>query len=681
MTKLFPFFFLVLSSIISLGQNSTNGEILIDTIFVKAFEQNRSKIEVASPIQTIDTKTIKRFDNLSLTPILNQFPGIRMEERSPGSYRLSIRGSSLRSPFGVRNVKVYWNEIPLTDGNGITYFNFLDINTIQSLEILKGPSGSMYGAGIGGVVLLKANEAKVQNEQRNSLNANFLVGGFGTLNTSINLQNASEKVNSTLSFAKSKFGGYRDHSKMDREVLNWRSSFFLNDKFTLSINTLYANLAYQTPLGLTEALRDENPRQARPGNRFVPGAVEQNASIDQKILLIGLSQEFRPNKNWKTTFSLFGNRTGLENPFITNYEIRKERSFGLRLLNSYDHQIAGIKTRLNFGLEAQSTVSTFDVYDNEKGQTGANQSLEEVTASQGTAFIQYDFTLPFDFFLTAGLSANSQKYQYIDLNESNENPIISNFETPIIPRLSLLKKIKNTSIYFSLAKGFSPPTVSEYVTTANNNSSILQAESAINYEFGLKNQSLNGRIYTELSIYSQKLSNAIVREFDANEIQLFVNKGGIKQNGLEVYGSWKASKTLELYASLNLTDYQFTDYKDLENDFSGNKIPSIASHTFTAGLDITLPIGFFLNSNLSQVGDVPLNSANTVFAVSYWLIDARTGWSKEWKSINAKVFLGGNNLGNASYGSGNDVNAFGNRFFNPSPTRHFYSGCAVNYSF
>ncbi|MEJ0103149.1 MAG: hypothetical protein WDO19_11585 [Bacteroidota bacterium] len=44
---------------------------------------------------------------------MNNTPGVRMEERSPGSYRLNLRGSTLRSPFGVRNVKVYlgWNSI------------------------------------------------------------------------------------------------------------------------------------------------------------------------------------------------------------------------------------------------------------------------------------------------------------------------------------------------------------------------------------------------------------------------------------------------------------------------------------------------------------------------------------------------------------------------------------------
>ena len=72
-----------------------------------------------------------------------------MEERSPASYRMNIRGSTLRSPFGVRNVKVYLDDIPFTDAGGNTYLNQLSYYNFNSIEVLKGPGGSLYGAGTG----------------------------------------------------------------------------------------------------------------------------------------------------------------------------------------------------------------------------------------------------------------------------------------------------------------------------------------------------------------------------------------------------------------------------------------------------------------------------------------------------------------------------------------------------
>ena len=67
-------------------------------------------------------------------------------ERSPGSYRLSVRGSLLRSPWGVRNVKVYMDEFPLTDAGGNTYLNLIDTRSINRIEVLKGPHGGLFGA-------------------------------------------------------------------------------------------------------------------------------------------------------------------------------------------------------------------------------------------------------------------------------------------------------------------------------------------------------------------------------------------------------------------------------------------------------------------------------------------------------------------------------------------------------
>ena len=95
----------------------------LDEIVVRAYEQNRRLKEVAAPVSIINQRQFQRFGNISIIPAVNAAPGVRMEERSPGSYRLNIRGSSLRSPFGVRNVKIYLNDIPFTDPGGNTYLN------------------------------------------------------------------------------------------------------------------------------------------------------------------------------------------------------------------------------------------------------------------------------------------------------------------------------------------------------------------------------------------------------------------------------------------------------------------------------------------------------------------------------------------------------------------------------
>src|SRR2546430_10823476 len=94
---------------------------VLDEVIVNAYSANRALKVTPVSLGLVTEKELNRFSNTSLLPAMNTIPGVRMEERSPGSYRFSIRGSTIRSPFGVRDVKFYWNGMPLTDGGGNTY--------------------------------------------------------------------------------------------------------------------------------------------------------------------------------------------------------------------------------------------------------------------------------------------------------------------------------------------------------------------------------------------------------------------------------------------------------------------------------------------------------------------------------------------------------------------------------
>src|SRR4051794_4374902 len=96
-------------------ETDTIKEKTLQEVVVRAYEQNRKLKEIPAAVNYVGQTNLERFNPVSLVQAINSTPGLRMEERSPGSYRMNIRGSSLRSPFGVRNVKIYFNDIPITD--------------------------------------------------------------------------------------------------------------------------------------------------------------------------------------------------------------------------------------------------------------------------------------------------------------------------------------------------------------------------------------------------------------------------------------------------------------------------------------------------------------------------------------------------------------------------------------
>src|SRR5688572_3872213 len=195
----------------------------LQPVTIQAYAADRTPEEVAASVGYVDAQSLQRFSNTSILPAVNIVPGVRMEERSPGSYRFSIRGSLLRSPFGVRNVKVYWNGLPFTDGGGNTYLNLLDFNSIGAIEIIKGPGGSLYGAGTGGVVLLQNPSSK-----ENNLQFSAMAGSYGLRRYLLSGEKHSKKNDVWFQYAHQESDGYREQTAMRRDALNGDLKFYLS---------------------------------------------------------------------------------------------------------------------------------------------------------------------------------------------------------------------------------------------------------------------------------------------------------------------------------------------------------------------------------------------------------------------------------------------------------------------
>src|SRR3954453_13391126 len=177
-------------------------------VVVKGYEQNHRLIETGGAVGVVNQQQLAKYGTASILPAVNAVPGVRMEERSPGSYRLSIRGSSLRSPFGVRNVKVYLNGIPFFDPGGNTYLNQLSFYNFSSLEILKGPGSSLYGAGMGGVMLINS----FPNSNNNQVSVNYSTGSFNTQNINVAASTGNDVSKNAVSYSHQSTDGYRQQS-------------------------------------------------------------------------------------------------------------------------------------------------------------------------------------------------------------------------------------------------------------------------------------------------------------------------------------------------------------------------------------------------------------------------------------------------------------------------------------
>ena len=666
-----------------IGQRDDTTKLLSEVV-VRAYRYDRPMNEVPAAIAVVGLKDLERFNNTSILSAVNTIPGVRMEERSPGSYRFSIRGSLLRSPFGVRNVKVYWNGLPMTDGGGNTYLNLLDFGAITNSEIIKGPGASLYGAGTGGVILLN-NTINQQPQIRFST----VIGSFGLQRYQLSAQAGTEKVKASVQYAHQQADGYRNQTKMRRDAINADVQMALNPRSTLSTTIFYTDLFYETPGGLTKAQYDEDPRQARPPKTTPPpqaGAEEAKAAVRNKSAYAGVMYEYAWSNNWTTRAGVYGSITEFENPSIRNYEIRDETNIGGRTDTQYDFKRETWKGKITFGAEYQYFFSPVKVYDNNLGEVGTNiQANDELASQQLLVFAQAELDLPNDFYLTIGASENFLNY---DFSALLENPSIAQqrkFSPVFSPRIALLKKLSSAvSLYGSFSKGFSPPSLAEVRPSTGTYNDNLNPERGNSYELGLRGSALREKLLFELTVYDFQLDETIVIQRAPDGADYFVNAGKTDQRGVEAKLSWapklngRIISRLNLWSSYTYNYYRFVDYVQDGKDFSGNRLTGVAPTIALLGADITFR-KIYINITSGYTDAIPLNDANSEYASSYVLLGARLGIRTNLtKNLPFEAFVGIDNALNERYSLGNDLNAFGGRYYNAAAKRNYYVGIVIS---
>lgn len=660
---------------------------MLNSLTVVGYENNRKLSEIAGSYGINTKLTMAKFNDESLVRSMNTLPGIRFEERSPSSYRVSIRGNLLRAPFGVRNVKVYWNDIPYTDPTGNTPINLLDLNNIGKVETIKGPAGSIYGAGIGGVLNIYSDVTPITLL---SADISYTAGSYGYHKVSANLNTGNAENRFTVRYAKQKGDGYRDHTNFDREVIQMSGTFYTSEKRTLAAQILYSDLYYQTPGGLTEEQYAEDPRQARPG------AEAKNTSIDHQNFMLGLVQDYEWNERVKNTTSIFFTNGTKENPFINNYELERLKSYGGRSSFGFNTNLGTIPTLFTVGGELNYGDFYASNHGNVDGYADTLRYEDELKSLQSFVFLQADMNLSDKWILNLGASLNYLRYdinRLKDVAADTSYQIIRNFKPEFMPRIGIVGKLNSMlSVHGSISSGFSPPTTEEVRTSDGGINEGLQAEKGINYEIGLRGSINNGNLFYDLTTFWMQQKETIVSKTTEFGTVIFENAGSTSQLGVELLLGYsiiknpaKAISLLSIQTAYTHHNFTFKDYvkrSSGENvDYSGNDLTGTAPHISVTTLDLQTKFDLYFNLTYNFTDKIPLNDANSVYSDSYQLVTIKTGWRKKIKQKHmAEVFFGIDNLLNEKYSLGNDLNAFGQRYYNASPERNYFGGVKIYFN-
>jgi iron complex outermembrane receptor protein len=686
MKRLFLLLLLLCNHSVLAQSSSLDDTLQLNEVVVRGYATNRRLLETPTAVGLLTYKDLnQRFGTPTLVPALNTLPGVRADERSPGSYRLAIRGSAIRSPFGVRNIKTYWNELPLTDAGGNTPLNALDVRALGRIEVIKGPSGSLYGAGTGGTILF-SGLATPQNQARVELSA--LGGSYGLYGNGLSFQTGKNNSAIALNYNHLQSDGYRDQSAVVRDNLSLIGSFQVSPKRTISVLALYSDLHYQTPGGLTLAQFQTNPRASRPATPTLPSSAEQQAGIYQKVGYLGLSHEYRWNDRIQNTTVIYGSTTDFANPFITNYERRTDQGLGGRTVTQIRFPNSPLPTTVTVGAELLRNFTVDRNFGNRRGVADTVQTDEELIARQTTIFAQAEVELPARFRLTAGLSRNDVRYGFTRFPIRPGNPsatlLTRDFSPVWLPRVALLRTFgQNVSAFASISTGYSAPSSQEVRPSAGGFNTTLNPERGTSYEVGLRGSAFNSRLSFDIAAYNFQLHETIVRRSDAAGAEYFVNAGRTSQQGLETTLNYDITRgtayNVRIWNTMTLTNYRFRDYQQGTADLSNNQIPGVAPTTLVTGADLSANWGLYAHVTYQFLNPFPLNDANTVFGSPTQLLQATLGFQRNLGQHWAiDVYASGDNLLNRIYSLGYDLNAVGNRFYNAAPARNALGGVRLS---
>src|SRR5688572_1874860 len=193
----------------------------LEEIIVRATMIERTLDSVPASVSVVDEDDIQLGrQQLALDEALSRVPGLFMQNRYnfAQDLRLSIRGFGARAQFGIRGIKVLVDGIPETLPDGQGSVDSIDLGATSQIEVIRGPSSSLYGNASGGVISLSSEGGRAEPYAQ----VRVAAGGYGFEKTQFKTGGETERLNYLISLSDQKLDGYRAQSAYENKLLTGR---------------------------------------------------------------------------------------------------------------------------------------------------------------------------------------------------------------------------------------------------------------------------------------------------------------------------------------------------------------------------------------------------------------------------------------------------------------------------
>lgn len=609
---------------------------------------------------------IDRFDGVNLVNEINTIPGVFMQSRTPfGGSHITIRG--YYPSFGGNSPNsnssgstVFLNNVPVTDASGITLLDDVDYSSLGSIEVIKGPASSLYGAPIGGTVNMQFARP---TPGATSFTQQVLSGGNGLLRTNTSISGANGVSDFAVNYGHQGDDSFRPHSVSRKEYVRANGD--------LAVGARQAVSAFFTYNRSNEQLAGEIDSADFYARRAIdnPAYVANNSHTNITSFMSGVTDNFHINKQFSNQTAVFGSGRFADDPFAHGFTDITQFNWGARSSFGYTGQVGGVDVAGRLGGMAQrSNVTSNGVFI-----VPAPPFTERPSASQNYAvnaylFTEWNFSLPAGVTLTAGGDLIHNSFTVQNLLKNNQlfdtTAILTrSFGSVFAPRAQVQKAFGNIgSVYASVGEGFTPPLLTNI--TANNGTinTELKPERAIQYEVGAQGSLLDSRLNGQIDWFDLDNRDKLTSQTVAT-VTSTVNIGEQRNTGLEASLAYSVLSDptavvslLRPWLSYTYTHAEYVNFKSDGNngpntvDFSGNQVARVPKNMTSAGIDAETKAGFYMHGTFQFVGRVPVTFDNSTWVKSYSLLGAKLGYRTQLlHRYSLDLAAGGDNLTNSTY--------------------------------
>ncbi|MGK7014137.1 TonB-dependent receptor PqqU [Klebsiella pneumoniae] len=672
------------------------------TMVVTAAPTTVSELDTPAAVSVVNGDEMRQAaPRVNLSESLGAVPGLQVQNRQnyAQDLQLSIRGFGSRSTYGVRGLRIYVDGIPATmpDGQGQT--SNIDIGSVDTIEVLRGPFSALYGNSSGGVI----NVTSQTGTQPPTVEASSYYGSFGTWHYGMKATGAvgdgshAGDVDYTVSTNRFTTHGYRDHSGARKNLANARLGVRINDvsKLTLLLNSV--DIKANDAGGLTADEWRDNPRQSPRGDQY-------NTRKNTRQTQAGLRYERQLSAQDDLSVMMYaGERETTQFQSIPRAPQLKPSHAGgvIDLTRHYQ----GIDTRLTHrgellvpvtltaGLDYENMSERRKGYENfvmvngapQYGEQGALRRNERNLMWNVDPYLQTQWQLTDKLSLDAGVRYSSVWFYsndyYITPGNGDDSGDASYHKW--LPAGSLKYALTDAwNVYLSAGRGFETPTINELSYRSDNQSGLnfgLKPSTNDTVEIGSKTRIGNG-LFTA-ALFQTNTDNEIVVDSSSGGRTSYKNAGKTRRQGMELGLDQQFGESWRLKAAWTWLDATYRTNVCDDASCNGNRIPGIARNMGYASFGYQPEQGWYAGSDIRYMSDIMANDENTAKAPSWTVVGLTTGYKWSYGRMDMDLFGRIDNLFDREYVGSVIVNESNGRYYEPAPGRNYGIGLNLAWRF